>query len=240
MVTNQTEYTWDVSLLSKNYPLNMTMTHAPQFANDSNLIWLNFDGTFHKQGGHQMPYTHDYFPSIQHTHREQLWIHETMFNTLVSSAADYYKGIQLASPAMNKNLLMVLPELKSVCGDSCNFTFTINPRDKDNMVSLTMAQGIVIGGPKTMFDVELFAMTESDAAPKSVLTFETAMQMKANFTMSNVVFYPVFKSTDFWNTTLTKSSVKMGAHKYDLVLDSVCTLMGQTWNQMHKAGISIA
>ena len=91
-----------------------------------------------------------------------------------------------------------------------------------------------------MFDVELFAMTESDAAPKSVLTFETAMQMKANFTMSNVVFYPVFKSTDFWNTTLTNSSVKMGAHKYDLVLDSVCTLMGQTWNQMHKAGISIA
>jgi hypothetical protein len=140
---------------------------------------------------------------------------------------------------MNKNLLMVLPELKSVCGDSCNFTFTINPRDKDNMVSLTMAQGIVIGGPKTMFDVELFAMTESDAAPKSVLTFETAMQMNGNFTMSNVVFFPVFKSTDFWNTTLTNSTVTMGAHKYDLVLDSVCTLMGQTWNQMHKVGIPI-
>ena len=32
----------------------------------------------------------------------------------------------------------------------------------------------------------------------------------------------------------------MGAHKYDLVLDSVCTLMGQTWNQMHKSGIPIA
>jgi len=64
--------------------------------------------------------------------------------------------------------------------------------------------------------------------------------MNVNFTMSNVVFYPIFKSTDFWNTKLTNSTVKMGAHKYDLVLDSVCTLMGQTWNQMNKAGIPIA
>jgi len=81
----------------------------------------------------------------------------------------------MASPAMNKNLLMVLPELKSVCGDSCNFTFAINPRETDSMVSMTMAKGIIIGGPKTMFDVELYAMSDADAAPKMVLGFETAM-----------------------------------------------------------------
>lgn len=52
MVMNQTEYTWDLNLLSNKYPLNMTMTKAPEIAKDSNLIKLNFDGTFHKQGGH--------------------------------------------------------------------------------------------------------------------------------------------------------------------------------------------
>ena len=240
MVTNQTEYTWDFTLLSQHYPLNMTMTTAPNLAVDSNLIKLNFDGTFHKEKGHQAPYNIDYFPDIAGTHREQLWIHQNTLNTLVSSAAEFYKDIEFSSPAMNKNLLLVLPELKTVCGDSCNFTFAVNPRDTDKMVTLTRANGIVIGGPKTMFDVELFVKTEAMDAPKSVLTFETAMQMKVNFTMSNVIFYPVFKSSDFWNTNLTKSSVEMGSHKYDLVLDSVTTLMGQTYNQMHKAGIPIA
>jgi len=48
MVHEQTEYTWDFGLLSKNYPLNMTMTQAPTIVKDSNLIKLNFDGTFHK------------------------------------------------------------------------------------------------------------------------------------------------------------------------------------------------
>lgn len=55
-----------------------------------------------------MPYSHDYFPDMNGTHREQLWIHENTVNTLVSSAADYYKNIELSSPALNKNLLSVL------------------------------------------------------------------------------------------------------------------------------------
>ena len=70
MVQEEGEYTWDFSLLSKHYPLNMTMTASPNVAKDSNLIKLNFDGTFHKEGGHLMPYTHDYFPDMSGTHRE--------------------------------------------------------------------------------------------------------------------------------------------------------------------------
>jgi hypothetical protein len=112
MVTNQTEYTWDLSLIDKKYPLNMTMTKAPEIAKDSNLIKLNFDGSFHKSAGHLLPYTHDFFPDMTGTHREQIWIHENTLNTLFSSAEEYYKDIELASPAMNKNLMMVLPELK--------------------------------------------------------------------------------------------------------------------------------
>ena len=75
MVVDQTEYTWDFGLLSQHYPLNMTMTMAPQLVKDSNLIKFNIDGTFHKESGHLKPYSHDYFPTIKDTHREQLWIH---------------------------------------------------------------------------------------------------------------------------------------------------------------------
>lgn len=48
MVAHQTENTWDLSLLSKNYPINMTQTTAPSLVKDSHLIKLNFDGNFHK------------------------------------------------------------------------------------------------------------------------------------------------------------------------------------------------
>lgn len=99
------------------------------------------------------------------------------------------------------------------------------------MISLTQANGIMIGGPNTLFDIELIATNETNSAPLSVLTFETAMQMKVNFTMSNVVFYPKFKSTRFWNTNVTKSAVTMGSYNYDIILDNVVTLMGATWNQ---------
>lgn len=66
------------------------------------------------------------------------------------------------------------------------------------------------------------------------------MALNVNFTMKDTVFYPIFKSSDFWNSNLTKSSIEMGAHKYDLVLDSITTILGQAWNQKYRAGIPIA
>lgn len=112
MVIDQSEYTWDFGLLSKNYPLNMTMTMAPQLAKDSNLIKFNIDGTFHKVGEHLKPYSHDYFPTMTGTHREQLWIHQNTLNTLAASSASYFFPYKMSSPELKKNLLLVLPELK--------------------------------------------------------------------------------------------------------------------------------
>lgn len=203
MVANQTEYTWDLNLLSKKFPLNMTMTRSPELVKDSHLIKLNFDGTFHKQGGHFVTYSHDYFPDLTGTHREQLWIHQNTLNTLIASAAEHYKNIKLSSPELKQNLIAVLPELSQVCGNSCNFTFVINPRYTASMLNLTMANGIVIGGPNTLFDIMLNATNQTNGAPINVLTLETAMQVNVNFTMSNVVFYPMYNFSDFWDTNVT-------------------------------------
>lgn len=102
-----------------------------------------------------------------------------------------------------------------------------------------MANGIVIGGPHTFLDVELSVVKGADEAPQSLLTFETAMKLEANLTMSNVVFYPVFKSSSFWNTTLTKSAVEMGSHMYDHIFDNITMAMGNAWNEKYKAGVPI-
>jgi len=38
MVANEGPYTFDLSIINKNYPLNMTMTKAPEIAENSDLI----------------------------------------------------------------------------------------------------------------------------------------------------------------------------------------------------------
>lgn len=44
MVTNEDPYTFVVNTLGKDFPLNLTMTAAPQVGND--LIQVYFDGLF--------------------------------------------------------------------------------------------------------------------------------------------------------------------------------------------------
>jgi len=48
MVTNESAYTFDVSVFGKNEPFNLTMTTAPIIKKDSHLIKINFDGLFDK------------------------------------------------------------------------------------------------------------------------------------------------------------------------------------------------
>jgi hypothetical protein len=98
MVAKQTEYTWDLDLLSAKYPFNMTMTKAPEIAVDSHLMKFNFDGTFHQMGGHHKAYDHEYFPDVTGAHREQLCIREITFNSLITSAADF-NNFEMALPA---------------------------------------------------------------------------------------------------------------------------------------------
>jgi len=103
-----------------------------------------------------------------------------------------------------------------------------------------MADGIQIGGKDSMFNIEVTAMNKTNGAPLSVMTFETAMLMKVNFTMSNVIFYPVYQQSMFWNTNLTKSAVTIAPHNYDKVLGSMTKVMGQSWNKKYTAGVPIA
>ena len=168
-----------------------------------------------------------------------MWVHQNTVNTFVASAAEYYLPLVMSSPALSKNIMAVLPELKGICGDKCDMSFSVSPQDPSSLFAMTVAKGIEIGSEKSMFDVELWIKNSSTPKPVSVAAWTTAMALKVNFTMSNTVFYPVFKSSDFWNTKLTKSAISMGAHKYDLVLDSLTTLMGQSWNQEYKAGIPL-
>lgn len=70
IIANEGPNTFDLGLFGKNYPLNMTMTKAPSMPVDSDLLTLNFDGTFHDPVNARYPLLgHGYFPDIV-SHRE--------------------------------------------------------------------------------------------------------------------------------------------------------------------------
>lgn len=254
MVNEQTPFTWDLSLLSKSYPLNMTMTTAPQVPKESNLIKLNFDGTFH-QAESTFPAgpSHAYFPDLAKSHREQLWVHENTFNTLINAAKDDYLPYTMDSDSMSMSILKIMPELQKVCGqlseeseifefdDKCKFSATINYKDVSSLIlKMTQEKGIQLGDLKQVATIDIMNVNSTVMTPAKVVSFETYFVMDVNFTMENVVFYPIFKNINFTDTKATMSSIKLGSHDFNQVLDSIVTLAGQDWNKKGEAGIPIA
>jgi len=47
IINEQDPYKMDVNIYDAKYPLNLTLTSPPELKSNSNLIKINFDGTFH-------------------------------------------------------------------------------------------------------------------------------------------------------------------------------------------------
>lgn len=123
---------------------------------------------------------------------------------------------------LDEGILELLPELQKVCGtnnngfyefdEACNISFSVDfPRggfSEDNLpkVKITQEKGIVIGYDlddlTKVAIIDVFVSNSTVTEASSVLTFQTTFSMEVNFTMSNVVFFPVFKGMTFKNTTL--------------------------------------
>lgn len=90
MLANEGPYDFDMPLLGANFPLNLTMTSAPSISGD--LIKVNFDGLFndpknatvHK--GFPIEKNAEWPDRRNHSLSEQVFIHESMFDSLMSVA----------------------------------------------------------------------------------------------------------------------------------------------------------
>lgn len=73
----------------------MTQTTSPSLGKDSGLIKFNFDGLFHDKKQIKESAIHPYFPDLSKSHREQLWVHQNTFNSLIESAHKDYLPMTL-------------------------------------------------------------------------------------------------------------------------------------------------
>lgn len=204
------------------------------------MIKLNFDGRFHPAQVMNGYYNHPYFPEISKAHREQLWVHENTFNSLIMSASSDYFPMQADFEGLDNAVLEELPELQKVCKDKCNISLTLDIKKNDYpKMKITQEKGITVGDSGNALVIDVMVSNATHKTPSSVLTFETYYKMQANFTMANVVFYPVFQGMSFCYTNLTKQSILMGNHDYVKVLYNVTKIAGQNWNKKYEAGIPI-
>jgi hypothetical protein len=146
-VANEGPYDFDVNVGGDDYPLNLTMTEEPLMEHD--LIKINFDGTFHEPANETAgspPKAHDFFPDIALTHREQIWLHQDTFNTLLQDLDASYFPV-LMGDVNNTYFAAAFPEVVEHYGEDVDFDFlfSISSRNEGEVVEFSMENGIELG-----------------------------------------------------------------------------------------------
>lgn len=142
---------------------------------------------------------------------------------------------------VTSTLLKELPEIQSICKADCNLSLSIDmPKQNATFVKILQDKGIVLGNNMTKATVDIMLQNSTVKTPTSILSFETTFTMDVNFTMQDVVFYPLYTSSMFSQTKLTNHSILMALHNYDEVFQAVAQAVGQSYNSVNKAGIPIA
>jgi len=117
MVAGEGPYTFDVNTMGKDFPLNLTMTTAPEMKEGSYLIKMFFDGLFDVP--QNMNITNDWKvkkntempPRFPHSHSEQFIIHQSMINSALKVADNALFPFVLDDQNVTSQLLQAFPEI---------------------------------------------------------------------------------------------------------------------------------
>lgn len=233
-VANETAYTFDLDVLGKNYPLNMTMTKAPEV--DGEIIRLNFDGLFNQPenyAGYKMD-SHGYFPQIE-AQKEQFWIHENTINTLLMDAVN--AGYSIDRDA--SELMPAFPEVTSKYPNATNFTTktSISVDNQGTPIRFLKDQGVMMGADKDLkFTMDLYA------DDKKVITFGLESMFNMEFIMDNkITFFPKFKNAEVFTASVKHSEVPLKPGKgYTQIMEVYITSLIKAFNTKYEKGVPVA
>lgn len=135
----------------------------------------------------------------------------------------------------------MIPELQKACNSSCNLSLSVDLTDKIGQIAkMTREKGIVLGNMATVAQVDVL-FTNSSTPEMPILTFETIFTIDVNFTMENVVFFPIYKSCQFNKTRLLNSTIIIEPPiDYSNLMAKLFDNLGTSFNTEYKAGIPIA
>jgi len=213
MLANEGPYTFDVSLLGANFPLNLTLTSAPSVSKD--LIQVNFDGLFHDA---QNATTHQDFPIDKnaqwpdrqvHSLSEQVFIHESMLDSLMSVAQGSFFPYVERDANVSQALLAAFPTIANRFGSDANVSLSINlmPNATAAPVNFNATRGIVIGDLDDVKSVVKILVSNENVTDRELATLQMNFEMAGNMTMKDLVFYPSVQEMNIENTYVKRDHI---------------------------------
>jgi len=198
MVANEGNYTFVVDALGKQFPLNLTMTTAPELEKGSNLIQLFMDGLFDIPEGqevlskYKVEVNHEYPPRFAHSHSEQFYIHESTVNSMMKVADESFFPYMVTSKNVTSQIAQMMPEIAEYYGKGVEIALglTLMANNTAAPISFNATHGIVIGdmdGVLTKLDLICSNATTTN---ETAVEFAMNIESHVNMTMKDLVFFP--------------------------------------------------
>lgn len=113
---------------------------------------------------------HDYFPSLENTHHQQVWLHENTINSAVGMMINEYLPLSVYQPSLSTQLMQAFPEFRMKCGADTNISLVIDAtQDTKLPIKMTTDDGLTIGDVNTSTILLSMAVSNSTVQNLSVL-----------------------------------------------------------------------
>jgi hypothetical protein len=188
-----------VTVFDKNFPLNLTMTAAPQLSKADDLINFNFDGTFFDVSKQVNHITDNTVQPVRHAdgQSEQLWIHQSMIGSLFYGIVDEVMPYEVNDTSGASMFKKLFHEIATHYGDDVvlDLELVLGAKSGD-FLTLDNKRGIIIGERENA-TVALMVYAENSTTKKELaIQFDMDLDMVVNASMSNLYCYlnvPSFK-----------------------------------------------
>lgn len=246
MLAQEGPYTFDVPILGKTYPLNLTMTTAPKIGED--LIQIYFDGLFHPAENatdeHNFPkeINSEWPMRFEHSHSEQFYIHESMINSLFRLLDDSVFPYTMKSTNLDAAVKAAFPELAKKYGNDVevSLALTMVPNNTATPIQMKAESGIVLGSLDDVSTTVGILCSNSEVQNEEAVVFGMNMMAQGNLTMDKLIWYPTVDSVIVQNARVKKAHVQLQSQDFNKLFTEMLKDESESFNAKWVKGWSIA
>jgi hypothetical protein len=178
---------------------------------------------------------------FEHSHSEQFYIHESMFNSLFRLLDGSYFPYTLKGKNLQNAVKNAFPELTTKYGSevSVALAITMTPNNTATPIQINQS-GIVLGSQDDVTTSLSILCSNSSVQNEEAALFSMNLEAQGNFSMKNLVFYPKVDAIIIQNTVVKKSHVQLGDRDLNALFTSLLVDESSLFNTKWVKGWSIA
>lgn len=230
----QNPFYFVVPVGKKGAALNLTMTHAPESAD--NLVKIFFDGLFLKNNetfttseGIATP------PRLAHNNSEQVWLHQRMINTLLDNNHDKIYPLHLKADSFVKEQF---PQIVEKYGEDCTVTVDVDVDTHGDFVSLNKLTGWSIEDRTATIT---FVVENKLGRNEIAAQFQVNLSQGLDLTIYEFVAFPKVKSARVdEGEKILVNNINLPEGEYNVQIASILNQSAQVFNKAMEGGWPLA